>query len=132
MKRIFLFAIIFTFSIFITACQVAQVPFEELQNGQQITASQANEIINTHPDAIIVDVRTRQEFNTERIPGAILLTQSSISEHAETVLPDKDALILVYCQSGNRSRSAVRLLVSMGYTNILDFGGIRSWPYETD
>ena len=132
MRKTFIFAVISVVLILLTACQRASVPFEELQNGQQITASQAKEIMYNNLDVIILDVRTLQEFNQERISGAILLTDSLISEQAEIVLPDKDALILVYCRSGARSRNATRLLVSLGYTNVFNFGGITSWPYETE
>jgi phage shock protein E len=46
-------------------------------------------------------------------------------------LPDKNAEILVYCRSGNRSRQASDKLVKMGYTNIYDFGGLNTWKYGT-
>ena len=47
-------------------------------------------------------------------------------------LPDSDQEILVYCRSGKRSEQASRKLVALGYTNIYDFGGINTWPYETE
>ena len=97
-----------------------------------ISASEARAMMRTNPDAIILDVRTAQEFATGRIPGAILLPDYAISYRAESMLTDKDALILVYCRSGNRSRSAAYELIEMGYTNVYDFGGIMSWPYETE
>jgi len=95
-----------------------------------ISASEAKEKIDNYPDAIILDVRNRNEFLSGHIPGAILLPEFEIAENAEIVLPDMDALILVYCRSGVRSRNAVVLLVSLGYTNVYDFGGILNWPYE--
>ena len=99
---------------------------------RRITASQARARMQSYPDAIILDVRTQQEFDTGHIPGAILLPDYAIEAQAPYVLPDKDAMILIYCRSGNRSASAARLLVSMGYTNVYDFGGINSWPYEVE
>ena len=97
-----------------------------------ITPSQAREKMLADPSAIILDVRTQQEFDEERIPGAILLPDFEVEARAAEVLPDRDALILVYCRSGRRSKIAADLLVSMGYTNVYDFGGIISWPYERE
>ncbi len=51
---------------------------------------------------------------------------------AEKALPDKDAVLLVYCRSGVRSLKASRELVSMGYKHVNDFGGILDWPYEIE
>ena len=80
--------------------------------------------------AIILDVRSASEFAYGHIPGAILLPDYDIKYSAEQILPDTDALILVYCRSGNRSRAATSLLLSMGYVNVYDFGGINTWPYD--
>ena len=62
--------------------------------------------------------------------NAVLLPVNDIAVKAEEVLTDKDAKILVYCRSGNRSAAASKELIKMGYTNVFDFGGIISWPYE--
>ena len=97
-----------------------------------ISASDARAMMRANPNAIILDVRTAQEFATGRIPGAILIPDYAIRDRARLLLPDKNALILVYCRSGNRSRTAAYELISMGYTNVYDFGGIMSWPYERE
>ena len=104
---------------------------EDMYRNRRISASQAKELMARYPNAIILDVRTEQEFDLRHIPGAILLPDFDIQYSASSVLYDLNALILVYCQSGNRSRSAVSLLVSMGYKNVYDFGGINAWPYGT-
>ena len=96
----------------------------------RISAADAYTIIKRDPSAIILDVRTEHEYATGRIPGAILLPDYDIHDKARRVLPNFKALILVYCKSGARSRAATSLLVSMGYTNVYDFGGINTWPYE--
>lgn len=96
---------------------------------RRISASQARELMMRYPNAIILDVRTEGEFATKHIPGAISLPDFEISERASEILPDDYAPILVYCQSGSRSRGATSLLVSMGYVNVYDFGGINAWPY---
>ena len=99
---------------------------------RRISPSRAREIMQAYPDAIILDVRTRREFDEERIPGAILLPDYAVNELAPDMLPDKNAIILVYCRAGNRSQSAAKALVGMGYTSVYDFGGIISWPYERE
>jgi len=94
----------------------------------KISAQEAKEIMESQ-DVIIVDVRTQAEYNEGYIENAILIPNESISE-APRELPDKNAIILVYCRSGNRSKQAADKLVALGYTNIYDFGGIIDWPYE--
>ena len=97
-----------------------------------ITAEEAKEIMDTEEGYIILDVRTQDEFDESRIPGAILIPHDEITEKAEDLLTDKDQLILVYCRSGRRSKIAAEALVELGYTNIKEFGGIIDWPYETE
>ncbi len=97
---------------------------------EQITQEQAKELLDSEEDYILLDVRTQLEYDEGHIPGATLLPDYEVSEKAEELLPDKDQLILVYCRSGNRSKSASRTLAELGYTNVKEFGGIRDWPYE--
>ena len=80
---------------------------------------------------IILDVRTPEEFAEKHIPGAINVANETIGTDEIPELPDKDQLILVYCRSGNRSKQASEKLVALGYTNIVEFGGINDWPGET-
>lgn len=96
-----------------------------------ITAEEAKKIMDTESEYVILDVRTEEEFAQGHIPGAILIPDYEIREEAESSLPDKDALILVYCRSGRRSKNAAQILLELGYTNIREFGGIIDWPYET-
>ena len=96
-----------------------------------ITAQEAKKIMDTESEYVILDVRTEEEFAQGHIPGAILIPDYEIREEAESSLPDKDALILVYCRSGRRSKNAAQILAELGYTNIREFGGILDWPYET-
>ena len=97
-----------------------------------ITAQQAKEIMDTEDGYVILDTRTQEEYNQGHIPNAILIPYDEILEKAETVLTDKNQLILVYCRSGRRSKLAAEDLVKLGYTNIKEFGGIRDWPYEVE
>ena len=97
-----------------------------------ITAEEAKQIMDSEEDYIILDVRTREEYDEGHIPGAIVISHEEIAEKAEEVLPDKNQLILVYCRSGRRSKIAAEALVELGYTNIKEFGGIIDWPYEVE
>ncbi|WP_312640333.1 rhodanese-like domain-containing protein [Hydrogenoanaerobacterium sp.] len=97
----------------------------------QITAEQAKKRMDENTDAIILDVRTQQEYDEKHIGGALLLPNENIKDTRPEQLPDLNAEILVYCRSGNRSRQAAEKLVALGYTAVYDFGGINSWPYET-
>ncbi|MPN44800.1 Thiosulfate sulfurtransferase GlpE [bioreactor metagenome] len=96
---------------------------------QKITAEEAQQMLQDQPDAILLDVRTQEEYDTQHIEGATLLTDSDIAGRAADVLPDKDAVILVYCRSGRRSAASSQQLAELGYTNVYDFGGIIDWPY---
>lgn len=80
---------------------------------------------------IILDVRTPEEFSEKHIPGAINIPNETIGTEEVPELPDKDQLILIYCRSGNRSKQASEKLVRLGYTNIVEFGGINDWPGDT-
>lgn len=95
-----------------------------------ITPEEAKKIMDEATGYVILDVRTLPEYNEGHIEGAILIPDYEIMERAERELPDKDQLILVYCRSGNRSKAAARDLVQLGYTNVMEFGGILDWPYE--
>ena len=97
----------------------------------KITPQDAKKIMDEQSGYIILDVRTQEEYDTGHIPGAVLLPDFEIAEKAETVLQDKNQLILVYCRSGRRSKNASSELAALGYMNIYEFGGINDWPYET-
>lgn len=99
---------------------------------QTITAQQAYSMINELTDFILLDVRTSEEFLAIRIDGAILIPYNEIADRAAAELPDKNAVILIYCRSGRRSANAARSLADMGYTNVYDFGGIIDWPFDAD
>jgi len=98
---------------------------------RKITAEQARTMMEEGVPFILLDVRTGEEFSNERIEGAILIPDFEIGDRVEAELPDKDALILVYCRSGRRSANAVQAMAAMGYTNAYDFGGILDWPFDT-
>ena len=101
------------------------------KNYRQITMEEAITMMEEETGYIILDVRTAQEYREKHIPGAINIANESIGTEDISELPDKDQLILVYCRSGNRSKQASEKLVKLGYTNIIEIGGINSWPGET-
>lgn len=91
----------------------------------QISMAEAEKLMGTE-GVVLVDVRTRAEFAAGHIPGAICIPVESISSPPEE-LPDMEQTILIYCRSGNRSKQAAEKLAAMGYTNIIECGGIRDW-----
>jgi len=98
---------------------------------QKISAGDAYQMMQDTDEYILLDVRTDDEYKQGHIEGAVLIPDYEIGNRAATELPDKNAVILIYCRSGRRSANAVGELIVMGYTNVYDFGGINDWPYET-
>ena len=98
---------------------------------RQITAEEAAAMMEEESGYLILDVRTAEEFSEKHIPGAVNIPNETIGDQDIPELPDKEQLILVYCRSGNRSKQAAEKLVKLGYTNIVEFGGIHDWTGET-
>ena len=115
-------------SCWMTDCQTQN----DSQNAyQQITADQAKDMMDSQSDYLILDVREADEYESGHIPGAVLFPVGSIDrESTEQLIPDKDTLLLVYCRSGNRSKTAALALAELGYTQVYEFGGINDWPYD--
>ena len=101
------------------------------KNYRQSTMEEAVTMMEEETEYIILEVRTAEEYSEKNIPGAINIANESIGTEDIPELPDKDQLILVYCRSGNRSKQASEKLVKLGYTNIVEIGGINSWSGET-
>lgn len=99
---------------------------------QQISQEEAKEMMDTQ-EVIILDVREQDEYDSGHILDAVLLPVGTINEDAAAaVIPEKNLTVLVYCRSGNRSKTASSALAELGYINIYEFGGIKTWPYETE
>ena len=98
---------------------------------RQISMDEAVTMMAEETGYIILDVRRADEFAAGHIPGAINVANESIGTNEIPELPDKDQLIMVYCRSGRRSKEAAEKLVKLGYTNIVEFGGILDWKGET-
>lgn len=98
---------------------------------QKIDPAQAIRLLDAGK-AAAVDVREPDEYAVGHIPGAKLLPLGEVNRRAPEVMPDKDAVWLIYCRTGRRSADAVRRLEAMGYRKLYDLGGILSWPYEIE
>jgi len=97
----------------------------------KITAEEAKKMMD-EGSVTVVDVRTAQEYTDGHIPGAVLVPNEEIGDEQPSALPDKDAVLLIHCRTGVRSRQASDKLIKMGYKNVYDFGGIVDWTYETE
>ena len=123
-----LFLILFVVML-LTGCAVST---DKDVTYKQITISEAVEMMASESDYIILDVRRPDEFVAGHIPNAVNIPNESIGADEIDELPDKNRLILVYCRSGNRSKQASEKLVRLGYTNIVEFGGILDWKGEIE
>lgn len=96
---------------------------------QKISAEDAYEMMVSQ-EVVVVDVRTREEYDGGHIENAVLVPNESIGSEMPETLPDKEATLLVYCRSGRRSKDAAQKLLALGYQSVYDFGGVIDWPYE--
>ena len=139
-RKIMLLTMIGLFSVFEFSCsktgneKQSLTMSKESKNGKKaeykkITSDEAKKMMETQK-VIVVDVRTLEEYKEGHIPNAISVPLETIENEAEVKLKNKDDLILVYCRSGRRSREAALKLIENGYTNVIDFGGIKDWNGE--
>lgn len=132
MKSALYLALILVLGILILSGCTSVKTDEKTSNAfEQITADEAKAIMDSEESYVILDVRTKGEYDSGHIEGAILIPDYEVGTKAESVLSDKDELILVYCRSGNRSKNAASELAALGYTNVKEFGGIIGWKYGT-
>ena len=99
---------------------------------RQISMEEAVKMMRDEKDYIILDVRRPDEYAEGHIPGAINVPNEEIDTAEISELPDKSQLILVYCRSGRRSKEASEKLARLGYTNIVEFGGILDYKGEIE
>lgn len=129
MKKLLILLLVFMGVLSLIACSKEE---ETEMTYKMITMKEAKAIFETEGDYIILDVRRADEFAEGHIPNAINVPNEIIGDGEITELPDKDQLIYVYCRSGNRSKQAASKLVEMGYTNVVEFGGILDWEGEVE
>ena len=129
MKKLSLISAAIILILSLTACAI---PWSDNSDSYtQISYEEAKKMMDERDDIIILDVRTQEEYEGGYIKGAILFPSQEVNEEtAAQKLPDKEQTILIYCSSGGRSKKVAQQLADMGYTNIYEFGGINSWPYE--
>ena len=96
---------------------------------QQISQEEAKNIMDTDDSILILDVRTKSEYAEGHIKDAVLMPYDEIEDLAESEFTDKGQKILVYCRSGNRSKVAAQMLANLGYTDVMEFGGVNTWTY---
>jgi len=127
--RRYIFLIILAILLLLTGCMGGNM---KENTYTQISQEAAKEMMDTQ-DVIILDVRETDEYNAGHIVNAVLLPVGTITEaSASAVIPEKDSVVLVYCRSGNRSKTASAALVELGYTNVYEFGGINTWEYSME
>ena len=97
-----------------------------------ISPKAVKDLLASGKEFVLLDVRTFEEFVASRIQGSVLLPYDQITAAtAAKTIGAKDKTVVVYCRTGHRSGIAAATLVSLGYTKVLDMGGILSWPYAT-
>lgn len=129
MKKIILIIIILTIIIIGVVC-IMNRKKRNIENEviiKHISMNDIVQIMEENENYIILDVRTQAEYNQGHIPNAICIPNETIDENVVNKLPDKNQMILVYCRSGNRSKQAAEKLKKLGYTNLIEFGGIIDW-----
>lgn len=117
--------------VFLLAVSGCSVP-EEGSDYMNISQKKAKEMMENLEEFVLLDARTEEEFSEGHIPGAIVIPHDEIFERAEAEIPEKDIPVFVYCRSGRRSKIAAEALVSLGYSEVYEFGGINTWPYEIE
>lgn len=123
--------LILVLSLFLAGCMVTKKS-ETSSSYKTISSTEAQQMIEDNKDALILDVRTAAEYESGHIPNAVNLSNEDIQAGKVDSLKDKSQLIMVYCRSGNRSRQAAQKLAELGYTNVVDFGGIQSWQGDIE
>lgn len=80
---------------------------------------------NVMKGAILIDVRSNQEYKEGHLQGAINIPDFEINNRIQREIPKKNQLIILYCQYGGRSRNTMNIMKKMGYTNVYNlYGGL--------
>ena len=125
MKRVSLLALLLALTMALCAACGSKTDYQTME------INDAAEMIAADDGHLLVDVRTKEEFEEKHLPGAILLPVDDIKDGKLERLPDKDQTILLYCRTGRRAKDAAEYLAKKGYTNIYEIGGIIDWKGET-
>ena len=134
MRQILLFAALAASLALLAGCALSKTKKDTSEDTtdkaayHKISAEEAYEMMASQ-EVVVVDVRTREEHESGHIENAVLVPNESIGSEMPEALPDKEATLLIYCRSGRRSKDAAAKLLSLGYQNGYDFGGVIDWPY---
>ena len=120
---------LFLSALMFTGCAASQ---KQENTYRRFSMEEAVQMMEDESGYVILDVRRPDEYAAGHIPGAINVANETIGTAEIPELPCKDQLILVYCRSGRRSKEAAEKLVKLGYTNIVEFGGILDWKGEIE
>ena len=132
MRQILLFAALAASLALLSGCALSKAKEDKAEDMpdnaayHKISAEEAYEMMVSQ-EVVVVDVRTREEYDGGHIENAVLV---SIGSEMPETLPDKEATLLIYCRSGRRSKDAAQKLLALGYQSVYDFGGVIDWPYE--
>ena len=134
MRQILLFAALAAvLALLLVSCGGTKdkpLPTEEDAPGKaayhKISAEEAYEMMASQ-EVVVVDVRTREEYDGGHIENAVLVPNESIGSKMPETMPDKEVTLLIYCR---RSKDAAQKLLALGYQSVYDFGGVIDWPYE--
>ena len=134
MRQILLFAALATSLALLSGCTLSKTKkdTEDITDKaayHKLSAEDAYEMMVSQ-EVVVVDVRTRAEYDGGHIENAVLVPNESIGSEMPETLPDKEATLLIYCRSGRRSKDAAQKLLALGYQSVYDFGGVIDWPYE--
>ena len=135
MRQILLFAALAASLALLSGCTLSKTKKDtpEDMTGKaayhKISAEEAYEMMVSQ-EVVVVDVRTREEYDSGHIENAVLVPNEGIGSEMPEALPDKEATLLVYCRSGRRSKDAAQKLLALGCQSVYDFGGVIDWPYE--
>ena len=129
MRQIFLFAALATSLALLSGCTLSKTKADTAEDMtgkaayQKISAEDAYEMMVSQ-EVVVVDVRTREEYDGGHIENAVLVPNESIGSEMPETLPDKEATLLIYCRSGRRSKDAAQKLLALGYQSVYDFDTI--------
>lgn len=135
MRQILLCAALATLLALLSGCTLSKTKADTAEDApgkaayHKISAEEAYEMMVSQ-EVVVVDVRTREEYDGGHIENAVLVPNESIGSKMPETMPDKEVTLLIYCRSGRRSKDAAQKLLALGYQSVYDFGGVIDWPYE--
>ena len=131
MRQILLFAALAASLALLSGCALSRAKEDKAADitgkaaYHKLSAEEAYEMMVSQ-EVVVVDVRTREEYDGGHIENAVLVPNESIGSEMPEALPDKESTLLIYC----RSKDAAQKLLELGYQSVYDFGGVIDWPYE--